>query len=110
MNTIISPLITEKSTQQIDSGLYVFVVSPKANKNSLAQEIESLYKIKPISIRIVNLPAKRVTFKRIKGIRNERRKAYIQLPPKTSLPGFETLKQGKEAEEKAANKKKEETK
>jgi large subunit ribosomal protein L23 len=104
MKYIISPVLTEKSAAQIDAGLYVFTVTKEANKVSIAKEINELYKTEPISVRIVNLPAKAVVFKRKKGMRSVRRKAYVQLPPKATIPGFETLKENKEAAEKAAEK------
>lgn len=96
MNIIKSPFITEKSTFNITSGLYVFEITASANKTSVAEELKKHYNVDAKSIRIVNLPAKQKTFKRIKGVRNIRRKAYVQLKDKQTISGFETLTKAKE--------------
>lgn len=104
MKSIISPLLTEKSAADISKGLYVFYVTKESNKTTIAQELKVLYDVTPTSVRIVNLPAKNVTFKRVKGVQGVRRKAYVQLPAKTTIPGFEVLKENKDKTEKEAKK------
>lgn len=99
MKSIIGPLLTEKSATQMDAGLYVFSVTKAANKQTIAAELKAVYNAEPLSVRIVNLPGKAVTFKRKKGNRSVRRKAYIQLPQKVTLPGFEVLKENKKEAE-----------
>jgi len=98
--SIIAPLLTEKSAADIDKGLYVFLVTSEANKVTVKSELKATYGVESTSVRIVNLPAKTVTFRRHKGTQSARRKAYVQLPPKTQIPGFEVLKENKKAEEK----------
>lgn len=100
MNSIISPVLTEKSAANFDNGLYVFAVAKYATKNSIAAELKHLYDVDVTSVRIVNLPAKTVNFKRKPGLRSVRRKAYIQLAPKQKIAGFEVQKEAKEKEEK----------
>lgn len=95
MTTIISPILTEKSVTNLDRGLYVFSIGTKATKSSLADELKKLYGVDAINVRIVNLPAKKVNFKRKPGIRSVRRKAYIQLAAKQQIPGFELPKKEK---------------
>ncbi|MEX0594516.1 MAG: 50S ribosomal protein L23 [Patescibacteria group bacterium] len=92
MKSIIAPVMTEKSVIAIDSGLYVFSIDQTATKNSIADVLKKLYDVKAISVRIVNLPAKKVNFKRKPGVRAARRKAYVQLAPKQHIPGFELPK------------------
>lgn len=91
MNRIIQPYLTEKSAATIDKGLYVFLIEKDANKTTVTQELRRLYEVTPTSVRIVNLPAKKVNFKRRPGMRAMIRKAYVQLPPKQKIPGFESL-------------------
>lgn len=91
--SIIRPLLTEKSADKIDQGLYVFTLDARANKKTVIAEIKATYDVTPTSVRIVNLPAKQVNFKRRKGTQSVRRKAYVQLPPKSVIPGFEVLKE-----------------
>ncbi len=99
MNTIISPILTEKSVLNLDKGLYVLSVAPAATKTSIADTLKKLYDVDAINVRIVNLPAKKVNFKRKPGVRSVRRKAYVQLAAKQQIPGFELPKQ-KETKEK----------
>ncbi len=91
MHRIIQPYLTEKSAATIDKGLYVFLIEKNANKTTVAKELKSLYDVTALSVRIVNLPAKKVNFKRRPGVRPMIRKAYVQLPPKQKIPGFESL-------------------
>lgn len=92
MSIIRRPLLTEKSALGMDRGLYVLEVAPKATKQSVSQLLKKLFDVDAKSVRIVNLPAKKVTFKRIKGEQVRRRKAYVQLAKGQKLPGFELPK------------------
>lgn len=100
MAIIISPVMTEKSVLRMDSGLYVFNVERSATKTSIANELKKLHDVDAVSVRIVNLPAQKTSFKRRPGIRTARRHAYIQLAPKQQIPGFELPKQKEEQKEK----------
>ncbi len=100
MKSIISPLLTEKSAADIDKGLYAFYITKSANKSTVAAELKELHDVVIKSVRIVNLPFKNVTFKRVRGKQSVRRKAYVQLDGKKAIPGFEVLKENKEAAEK----------
>lgn len=97
---IISPVMTEKSVLSLSDGLYVFNVARNATKNSIADELRKLYGVEVVSVRIVNLPAKKVNFKRREGVRSKRRKAYVQLAPKQHIPGIELPKEEKETKKK----------
>lgn len=102
MNLIYAPLLTEKVAQSLDSGQYVLTIADTATKQSIRQELKRSFDLEAISIRIVNLPAKKVKFKRIPGIQAGRRKAYVQLKKGQKLPGFELPKQKEEKAQKAA--------
>lgn len=91
--SIIRPHLTEKSAANIDKGLYVFTLDARANKKTIAAELKAVYDVTPMNVRIVNLPAKKVKFKRRPGLQSIRRKAYVQLPAKITIPGFEVLKE-----------------
>ena len=75
MRGIISPVMTEKSVKSLDTGLYVFTIESRATKNSIADSLKKLYNVDVTSVRIVNLPAKKVKFKRKPGVRSARRRA-----------------------------------
>lgn len=89
---ILRPLISEKSTKDFASSVYVLAITTDTNKTELTQELEKLYKIKVEKIRIVNLPAKKVRFRNRLGIRSKRAKAYIQLKKGQIIPGLEMEK------------------
>jgi len=76
-----APWISEKALIGTEKGIYVFAIPRTANKGDVATAIEILYKVIPRSIRIVNLPGKRVSSRTRPhaAIRPRRRKAYVYL-------------------------------
>ena len=79
---IISPIVTEKSTNQSELNKIVFKVNKKFNKKIIKKNIEKLFKVEVIKINIVNKKSK------IKSTRGR----------KVKVPGFKkaivTLKKG----------------
>jgi len=51
---ILSPFVTEKSTNLSDQNKIVFKVSNKANKINLKKNIEKIFKVNVIKINIIN--------------------------------------------------------
>ena len=51
---IISPVVTEKSTNLSDQNKIVFKVPYKANKKNLKKNIEKIFKVNVIKINIIN--------------------------------------------------------
>ena len=47
---IYAPIITEKTASLANENKYAFKVSPKANKTEIKQAIESIFKVKVMSI------------------------------------------------------------
>jgi len=77
---IIRPRITEKSgIMSENSSVYTFEVRQNATKPMIAQHIKALYKVSPVKVRIVNLPAKRVFVRGKRGFSNGVKKAMIYL-------------------------------
>jgi large subunit ribosomal protein L23 len=81
---IIRPRITEKSGIMSDpadghAAVYTFEVRKNANKPMIAQAIKALYKVTPMKVRIVNLPAKRVLVRGKRGTSNGVKKAMVYL-------------------------------
>jgi large subunit ribosomal protein L23 len=75
------PIITEKSTMLAAQNKYVFLVKPQATKNEVKKAIFALYKVAPIAVDIVNLPAKRKGTGRVSGTMSPRKKAIVTLKP-----------------------------
>lgn len=91
MLVIKHPVISEKSAISATNGLYVFEVSSLANKVQVAAAVKEMFDVEPTDVRMVNLPAKKVKFKRIPGVRAKRSRAYVQLKKGDKLKGFEQL-------------------
>ena len=53
-DSILSPLITEKSTNLSEINKVVFKVNNLANKKSIKKNIEKIFKVKVIKINIIN--------------------------------------------------------
>ena len=53
-DTIISPMLTEKSTNLSEQNKIVFKVPAKANKNNLKKNIEKIFKVNVTKINIIN--------------------------------------------------------
>ena len=82
LDTIVSPIITEKSTSLSEFNKMVFRVHKGASKNSIKKSIEKIFKVNVIKINTINLRGKT---KLVRG-------------KKTSRPGYKkaivTLKKG----------------
>ena len=51
---IISPLVTEKSTNLSEQNKITFKVNAKANKNTLKKNIEKIFKVNVTKVNIIN--------------------------------------------------------
>ena len=76
---ILSPLVTEKSTNLSDQNKIVFKVNRNANKKNLKNNIEKIFKVNVIKINIINKKSRTKTTRgkkvRVKGFK----KAIITL-------------------------------
>ena len=55
---IVSPMVTEKSTNLSEQNKIVFKVPAGANKTNLKKNIEKIFKVKVVKINIVNAKSK----------------------------------------------------
>jgi large subunit ribosomal protein L23 len=86
---LVSPLITEKATNLTTENKYVFIVDRDANKIAVAKAIQAVYGVSPVSVNIVNVSGKRVSRGRIRGQRNDWRKAIVTLKKGESIKIYE---------------------
>ncbi len=77
------PRVTEKATFVTGNKnpVYTFEISERVNKIMVKQAIEDRFKVTPIKIRIINLPAKRKTVRRVPGVSSAVKKAMVYLSP-----------------------------
>ncbi len=76
-SVIIRPHITEKSGLLSQGGVYTFVISAKANKDSISKAVKTLYKVTPVKIALINNPSKRVFVRGKRGVVSGIRKAVV---------------------------------
>ena len=89
-DVIVRPVITEKSSLLKETGnQYVFEVSRGANKIEIRKAVEKLFKVKVVSVSVVNLEGKKKRVGRFSGKQPDWKKAYVKLSPKDKITIFE---------------------
>ncbi len=95
-DVIVAPVVTEKTTAQMDRSLYTFVVATKANKHEIVRAVESLWDVKVKDVRTMRYPgrAKRALLGRMaKNMRMGRvpsyKKAVVQLADGDEIDFYE---------------------
>jgi large subunit ribosomal protein L23 len=77
---ILRPIVTEKTADAKEqSNIVCFQVARNANKIEVRQAVETLFKVKVVEVRVVNLGGKKRRFGRFMGQRPDWRKAYVRL-------------------------------
>ena len=86
-NVLISPVVTEKSTNSQAARKYFFLVHLNANKTQVKKAIESAYSVKVKSVNIVPVLKKARLAARGRSItkRHYGKKAIVTLAPKQSI-------------------------
>lgn len=80
LKIILSPHISEKATIGLEKrNEYVFRVIQNATKPEVKDAVEFLFNTKVKSVRIVNVRAKKRSFKNISGTKKAWKKAYVSL-------------------------------
>lgn len=76
-----SPRITEKASMAMEGFVYVFDVAPEANKKQIMSAVQTVYKVKPRKVAIVNTKPKATRNMRTgkKGMKGGFKKAYVYL-------------------------------
>ena len=57
-DVIVSPVVTEKTTEQMEASLYTFVVNKQSNKHEIARAVEALWDVKVVGVRTMRYPGK----------------------------------------------------
>lgn len=87
---VVRPIVTEKSSLLKDGGnQYVFEVARTANKIEIAKAVEQLFKVKVVSVRVMNIEGKTKRLGKHSGKKPDWRKAIVKLNPKDKIPFFE---------------------
>ena len=84
-DTILAPLITEKSTLLSEQNKVVFKVAEYATKDEIAAAVESLFKVNVVKVNTLIQKGKTKRFRGIKGRRNDIKKAIVTLAEGQSI-------------------------
>ncbi len=89
-DVIVRPIVTEKSSLLKDGGnQYVFEVARTANKIEIAKAVERLFKVKVMSVHVMNIEGKKRRLGKHSGKRPDWRKAIVKVNPKDKISFFE---------------------
>ncbi|MBI3189553.1 MAG: 50S ribosomal protein L23 [Ignavibacteriales bacterium] len=95
MGIIYRPIVTEKSTQLQDKGIYAFEVDPRANKIEIARAIQKKFNVKVEDVRTMNYKGKtktQLTLKgRFEGKTSHYKKAIVTLKEGNKIDFFENI-------------------
>ena len=84
-NTIIKPIVTEKSTLLLENNQVVFLVDINSNKIDIKKSIELIFGVKVSAVNIIKVKGKTKRFKGNLGKRSDYKKAIISLPDGQSI-------------------------
>lgn len=85
-NVLLQPRITEKAALLADkSRVYVFEVAKDATKKSISVSVHGVYGVKPVKVRIANIPSKQVFVRGKKGVKSGGKKAYVYLKTRDKI-------------------------
>jgi large subunit ribosomal protein L23 len=76
---LIKPIVTEKSTNILESSQYVFDVSLDCNKSDIKKAVEAIFSVKVLSVNTLIRKGKEKTFRGRKGSRSDIKRAYVSL-------------------------------
>lgn len=79
LNLIKKPVITEKSTTNGQFNKYVFEVRNDANKKTVKETIEEIYKVKIVKLNSLHVKSKPKVFKGQRGSRSELKRIIVTL-------------------------------
>ncbi len=86
---LIRPLITERTTELMAEGKYVFVVAKAANKVEIAKAVAEVFKVKVDSVNTLNVIGKVKRMGRNVGKRSDYKKAVVKLAAGETIEFFE---------------------
>ena len=87
--TLVKPLVTEKAANLSESGKYAFIVNINANKIEVAKAVSDVYGVKVEAVNIIKMKGKAVSRGRIKGSRNDFKKAIVTLKKGETIQIYE---------------------
>jgi len=69
--------------------IYAFEVNKSTNKVEIQKAFNSMYGVKPLSVRIINMPSKTKRFGKNIGTQSAWKKAYVRIPKGSNVSIYE---------------------
>ena len=85
---LIRPLITEKTTELMAEGKYVFVVDKNANKIEIAKAVKEVFDVKVDKVNTIKVKGKTNRLGRTIGKRPDYKKAIVKLAAGETIEFF----------------------
>ncbi len=89
--TLLHPLVTEKSSLLQTFNQYVFRIGTAATKRDVKLAVKSMYGISPVSVKMINVNGKMTRFGSQRGRRSDFKKAIVTLPKGSDIKISETV-------------------
>ena len=78
-DTLLRPVITEKSMMSSEAGKVVFMVPVSATKDEVKAAVEAIFNVKVVRVNTVKQAGKVKRFRGFEGVRSDYKKAIITL-------------------------------
>ena len=90
-DVILEPIVSEKSYQLLEQGVYTFKVSRDASKPEISDAIRDIFNVKVVKVNTLNRKGKRVRDRKTGafGKRPDTKRALVTLAPGETIPLFE---------------------
>ena len=92
---IIKPIITERSSDNLQEGKYTFKVNKKATKVEIAKAVEKLFEVKVLKVNTISVKGKEKRVGAHKGFTSDWKKAIVTIDTNPSEKTY-LAKGGKE--------------
>lgn len=86
---LIEPVLSEKSNILREAGQYVFKVDPRADKMMIMEAVRRMFKVNPVSCRVMNVSSKPKRLRGKPGRTAEWKKAIVSLEKGQTIRVFE---------------------
>lgn len=84
------PLVTERTSELIDQGVYTFEVDRKANKSQIRDAIQEIFNVKVIGVNTLRVHRKQRGRGHFAGYTQLSKKAIVRLQPGDKIEIFES--------------------
>jgi len=74
-----SPHVTEKASDLVEQNQYVFKVWERSNKKEVKRAVEDVFGVEVVSVRIVNIPKKKIRIGKTEGTKSGYKKAIVKI-------------------------------